>query len=152
MKRALVFLAALALGGGCADSAPDGSAPIPPPSRPNVLLVSIDTLRADHLGCYGYGRDTSPALDALAAQGLQFVYAYAPSPSTSPSHATLFADGEWDTCLQCHDFHGNHDLKRGEHEFPVSMDEAFGLEAVRSYLRDGARVYGAPIHAAKEDN
>ena len=69
-----------------------------------------------------------------------------------PSHATLFADGEWDTCLQCHDFHGNHDLKRGEHEFPVSMDEAFDLEAVRSYLRDGARVYGAPIHAAKEDN
>ena len=40
------------------------------PARPNVLLISVDTLRADHLGCYGYGRPTSPALDRLALEGV----------------------------------------------------------------------------------
>ncbi len=48
----------------------------------NVLLITIDTLRADHLGAYGYRRDTSPALDALAAQGTLFVNGWAHAPST----------------------------------------------------------------------
>src|SRR5262249_51517991 len=39
------------------------------PSRPNVLLISLDTTRADHLGCYGYTRPTTPNLDRLAARG-----------------------------------------------------------------------------------
>jgi len=69
-----------------------------------------------------------------------------------PSHAALFSSGQWETCLQCHDFHGNHDLRRGPRDFPAAMGEAFDLEAVRSYLGDGARVYGEPTHAAKEDN
>lgn len=68
-----------------------------------------------------------------------------------PSHASLFADARWETCLQCHDFHGNHDLRRGPHGFPARMDEAFDLAAVRRYLLDGARVYGAPTHPAKEE-
>ncbi len=58
--------------------------------RPNVLIISLDTTRPDHLGLYGYHRETSPALDAFAAQGVVFDRAYAPSPSTVPSHATLF--------------------------------------------------------------
>ncbi|MCJ7681276.1 MAG: sulfatase-like hydrolase/transferase, partial [Candidatus Aminicenantes bacterium] len=45
-------------------------------TRPNVILVSIDTLRADHLGCYGYARDTSPNIDALARDSALFRYAY----------------------------------------------------------------------------
>ncbi len=40
--------------------------------RPNVLFVTVDTLRADHLGCYGYRRDTSPRIDALAREGVMF--------------------------------------------------------------------------------
>ncbi len=52
------------------------------PSDLNVLLITIDTLRADHLGSYGYSRDTSPALDALAADGLVFENAWAHAPST----------------------------------------------------------------------
>jgi len=56
---------------------------------PNVLLVSIDTLRADHLGCYGYRRETSPGIDALAAEGALFRTVVAPSPWTLPSHLTL---------------------------------------------------------------
>jgi arylsulfatase A-like enzyme len=55
-----------------------------------IVLVTIDTLRADHLGLYGYPRPTSPFLDELAARGVVFERAYAPMPTTAPSHATLF--------------------------------------------------------------
>jgi arylsulfatase A-like enzyme len=67
------------------------SAPPPAPSpRPrHLVLVSIDTLRADHLGCYGYGRPTSPAIDAIAREGVVFEDASATSPWTKPSHASL---------------------------------------------------------------
>ncbi|MBY0274263.1 sulfatase [Candidatus Binatia bacterium] len=60
------------------------------PARPSVLLVTIDTLRADHVSAYGYARKTSPQLDALAADGALFETAYAASSATGPSHATLF--------------------------------------------------------------
>jgi arylsulfatase A-like enzyme len=57
---------------------------------PNVLLVSIDTLRADHLGAYGYGLPTSPAIDRrLADAGVTFENVYSQSPKTTPSHMTM---------------------------------------------------------------
>ncbi|QDU84358.1 Choline-sulfatase [Planctomycetes bacterium Pla163] len=56
----------------------------------DVLLISIDTLRADRLGCYGHERPTSPTIDALAARGVRFTEAYAPDCGTAQSHATLF--------------------------------------------------------------
>jgi len=59
-------------------------------ARPDVLLVTIDTLRADRLGAYGYPRPTSPGFDRLASGGALFEVAYAPMGATSPSHATLF--------------------------------------------------------------
>jgi arylsulfatase A-like enzyme len=59
-------------------------------SRPNVLLIVIDTLRWDHVGSYGAERDTTPALDRLAGDGVRFERAYAPSGWTNPSIATLF--------------------------------------------------------------
>ncbi len=58
-----------------------------PPRR--IVLISIDTLRPDHLGAYGYPRPTSPVLDAVAKQGVVFEDASAPSPWTLPSHASL---------------------------------------------------------------
>ena len=58
--------------------------------RPNVVLVTLDTTRADKLGCYGYYRDTTPALDALAAESLVFERCLAPVSQTLPSHASLF--------------------------------------------------------------
>jgi arylsulfatase A-like enzyme len=62
-----------------------------PPTPPrNLVLVSIDTLRADHLGTYGYHRDTSPALDRLAARSTVFLDAVAQAPNTLASHMTLF--------------------------------------------------------------
>ena len=61
----------------------------PSPRIGNVVLVTIDTLRADHLGCYGYPRPTSPFLDSLAARSLLFERAVSASSHTAPSHATL---------------------------------------------------------------
>ena len=55
----------------------------------NVVLIVVDTLRADHLGCYGYGRDTSPNVDALAAEGLVFEQLIAPAIPTHPAFTTL---------------------------------------------------------------
>lgn len=61
-----------------------------PPSPPkNVLLISVDTLRADRLGCYGYARPTSPRIDGLAAQGIRFHQAISQAPWTTPSHTSL---------------------------------------------------------------
>ena len=57
--------------------------------RPNIVLISLDTLRPDHLGCYGGSREVSPRLDALAAQGLRFTQAYSVSSYTLPSHASM---------------------------------------------------------------
>lgn len=59
------------------------------PGAPNVVVVIVDTLRADHLSSYGYERDTSPFIDSLAAQGVRFETAIAPSSWTQPSHASL---------------------------------------------------------------
>lgn len=61
----------------------------PPKEKYNLILISIDTLRADHLGCYGYKRPTSLLLDSLAAEGVLFEDVTAPSPWTLPSHASL---------------------------------------------------------------
>jgi arylsulfatase len=58
-------------------------------TRPNVLLITIDTLRADHLGAYGYALPTSPAFDALAAEGVRFANAFTPVPTTAPALASL---------------------------------------------------------------
>jgi arylsulfatase A-like enzyme len=61
-----------------------------PPSPPkNVLLISVDTLRADRLGCYGYARPTTPRIDGLAAQGIRFHQAISQAPWTTPSHTSL---------------------------------------------------------------
>jgi arylsulfatase A-like enzyme len=58
-------------------------------ARRNVLLLTIDSLRADHLGCYGYGPPTSPRIDAFAAQAALFRHAYATTPWTLPSHVSI---------------------------------------------------------------
>jgi arylsulfatase A-like enzyme len=61
----------------------------PGSDRPHVILISIDTLRADHLGCYGYERPTSPVIDALAAESIRFENAISQAGWTLPSHMSL---------------------------------------------------------------
>ena len=55
----------------------------------NVLLITLDTTRADHLGCYGYGPARTPNLDRLAAEGVRFARAYCPAPLTLPAHSSI---------------------------------------------------------------
>jgi arylsulfatase len=59
------------------------------PTRPNLLLIVVDTLRADHLGCYGHEQATSPAIDALAGEGIRFERAYSSAPWTKPSVGSI---------------------------------------------------------------
>ncbi len=77
---AVALVAVLAMLSGCRHTAP---------SYDNVVLVTIDTLRADHLGLYGYPRPTSPYLDQLGREGVVFWHAVAASSHTAPSHATI---------------------------------------------------------------
>jgi arylsulfatase A-like enzyme len=65
-------------------------APTQPVRAPNLIVVSIDTLRADRLGSYGYPRPTSPHIDALAARGVRFEHVIAETSWTLPAHMTLF--------------------------------------------------------------
>jgi arylsulfatase A-like enzyme/Flp pilus assembly protein TadD len=76
------------------------------PSKPNVLLVTIDTLRPDHLGCYGYRRITTPNIDSLATDGIRFEKAFTPVPITLPAHAALLT-GTYPLYNGMHDFSGN---------------------------------------------
>lgn len=57
--------------------------------KPNILLITIDTLRRDHLGVYGYPRETSPFIDQLAGNGVMFRNVITPIPLTAPSHASI---------------------------------------------------------------
>jgi arylsulfatase A-like enzyme/tetratricopeptide (TPR) repeat protein len=58
-------------------------------SSNNVLLITLDTTRADHLGCYGYKSAKTPNLDRLAREGIRFARAYCPAPLTLPAHASI---------------------------------------------------------------
>lgn len=93
---------------------------------PHVILVSLDTLRADHLGCYGYRRPTSPHLDALAARGFRFAQAVSQSPWTRPSHKSLFT--------------GQYPLSRGGAEA-----ERFATVLWRAGYRTGALTGGGQV-------
>jgi arylsulfatase A-like enzyme/Flp pilus assembly protein TadD len=73
---------------------------------PNVLLITIDTLRADHLGCYGYRQIRTPNIDRLAVEGVRFERAYSPVPITLPAHAAIFT-GSYPMRTGMHDFSGN---------------------------------------------
>ncbi len=89
------LLLGLACGGPVGDSdsaAPSATAPgVANGERRNVLLITVDTLRADRLGCYGYRLDTSPTIDALADGGVRFVDATVQWPKTWPSLASMLS-------------------------------------------------------------
>jgi arylsulfatase A-like enzyme/Tfp pilus assembly protein PilF len=72
----------------------------------NVVLITIDTLRADHLGCYGDASIRTPSIDQLAREGVRFTGAYTPVPITLPAHAALLT-GEFPLANGMHDFSSN---------------------------------------------
>lgn len=63
--------------------------PSPSGTKPDVFLITIDTLRADHVACYGYKQIETPAIDALASDGVRFTQAFTHSPITNTSHITI---------------------------------------------------------------
>jgi arylsulfatase A-like enzyme/cytochrome c-type biogenesis protein CcmH/NrfG len=77
-----------------------------PDVLPNVVFITIDTLRADHLGCYGYKQIRTPHIDALAADGFRFERAFTPVPVTLPAHTAIFT-GTYPLFSGMHDFSGN---------------------------------------------
>src|SRR5262245_26362380 len=79
-RAALAALVLAAVATGCGGK----------PAGKSIVVITLDTTRSDHLGCYGYPLPTSPNIDALAQQGVLFEQAYAPMPQTLPSHSTLF--------------------------------------------------------------
>lgn len=83
-----------------------GSAPCTVRAAPNVVVVTIDTLRADHLACYGYGRIKTPHIDQLASTGIRFANAFTPVPITLPAHTALMT-GAYPMATGVRDFSGN---------------------------------------------
>ena len=74
----------LAVDARAADDAPRTA------ERPNIILISLDTVRPDHLGCYGYQRKTSANIDRIAKEGVVFTQAFSQACTTFPSHLAIF--------------------------------------------------------------
>jgi arylsulfatase A-like enzyme len=84
------IVAGLVAGGDRLKQWREASRALPHPDSPNVLLIVLDTVRADHLSLHGYSRPTSPGLGRLAQRGIRFNEARATAPWTLPSHASMF--------------------------------------------------------------
>jgi arylsulfatase A-like enzyme/predicted Zn-dependent protease len=122
----LAVCAAVALVHGCGGSR----------QRPNVLLVTLDTTRADHVGCYGASPSPTPNLDRLAREGIVFEHALTPIPLTLPSHSTILTG-------QIPSRHGVRN--NGAYVLPPSAEtlaEAFG----RAGYQTGAFVSAFVLH------
>ena len=100
--------------------------------QPNILLISIDTCRADHLSCYGHKPQTTPNIDALAAQGILFENAISPVPQTLPAHSSMFTG-------TIPPYHGVHD------NLGYQLDDS--NITLAEILRDAGFATGAAISA-----
>ena len=102
------------------------------PQRPDVVLVSIDSLRADHLGAYGYPQPTSPVFDGLADEGVLFENAVSTTSWTLPAHAALFT--------------GLYDSAHGviQDRFRLASNRVTLAEAMRDAGYQTAGFYGGP--------
>ncbi|KKL94348.1 hypothetical protein LCGC14_1865580, partial [marine sediment metagenome] len=109
LLRASIILAIVAFVGGCKDaSKPQGKSPGSARAGDvNVLLITLDTTRADRLGCYRYAKAQTPALDSLAAKGMRVDQAFTHVPLTLPAHGSLLTG-------MLPPEHGLHDNARGK--------------------------------------
>ena len=108
-----------------------------PAAAPNVVVITIDTLRADHLGCYGYKQIRTPNIDALAAEGARFERAYTAVPVTLPSHTVMFT--------------GTYPMRSGMHDFAANKLGP-GQPTLASVLKEHGYVTGAVIGSAVLDS
>jgi arylsulfatase len=121
----------------------------------NTLLIAIDSLRADHLGCYGYHRDTSPNLDALARDGALFARMFAPGIPTQPSFSTIYT-GQYPLTHGIVS-HGGNETLGSEHPFFTEALQRAGfvtcavdnMYSMRPWFARGYEFYIDPSHRAK---
>jgi arylsulfatase A-like enzyme/Flp pilus assembly protein TadD len=113
------------------------SAVAAPSPAPNVVVITIDTLRADHLGCYGDKQIKTPTIDALAQDGVRFERAYTPVPVTLPAHSSLFT--------------GTYPLRSGMHDFADNKLNP-SQATLASVLKENGYVTGAVIGSAVLDS
>jgi arylsulfatase A-like enzyme len=92
--------------------------------RPNIILMVIDALRPDHLPAYGYHRDVSPTIDAIAAEGVVFERAIAAAPWTQPSIASLFC-GKYPGVHRVLDYNLADRMRRGKASRIAVFDDSF---------------------------
>src|SRR5215813_12696161 len=104
---------------------------------PNVVVVTIDTLRPDHLGCYGYTQIHTPNIDSLSADGIRFDRAYTSVPVTLPSHTTIFT--------------GTYPIYSGMHDFAANKLNAT-QPTLASVLKEHGYVTGAVVASAVLDS
>ncbi|WP_435063650.1 sulfatase family protein [Halobaculum sp. EA56] len=118
-------------------------------NRPNILLLVLDATRADHLSCYGHSRETTPAIDRMANNGVRFTNAFANSNWTGTSHAALFTGLLPSTSGV---YAGNQTLPRDVETLPEALQRAgystFGVSA-GAHLR-GSRGYDRGFDRFKE--
>src|SRR5713101_8824135 len=103
----------------------------------NVVLITIDTLRADHVGCYGYKQIKTPNIDGLAADGVLFESAFAVVPVTLPSHSSMLT--------------GTYPMLSGMHDFSVNKLSPL-QPTLASVLKQAGYQTGAVIGAAVLDS
>ncbi|HEX6885817.1 MAG TPA: sulfatase [Planctomycetota bacterium] len=153
--RRLAWILGAGLVVGCSRGEPEASgageqagSPVPPaagllPEPPTIVWITIDTLRREHLSCYGYFRATTPNLDALAAEGLLFERAVSSVASTLPAHLTLL------TGLYPHQ-HGMTSNRRGASVSYVSELGRLSLAEVlrRAGYRTAGFASATPLAAA----
>ncbi len=135
----------------CGTAGGPGSAP-----DVNIILISIDTLRADHLGCYGYPRPTSPAIDTFRGDAVLFEKAIAHAPSTLHSHASILSSllpfhhqASWDARTRMPDevisvteVLENHGYATAAITGGGQMDKLFGLDqGFGSYEQPGTQSF-----------
>ncbi len=102
----------------------------------NVLLITLDTTRADHLGCYGNSAARTPNLDGLAREGIVFARAYCPAPLTLPSHVSIM------TGL----YPAAHGVRNNGHEVPA------GIRTLAEILKGRGYATGAFVSAFSVDS
>ncbi|MCD6451953.1 MAG: sulfatase-like hydrolase/transferase [Acidobacteria bacterium] len=131
-----------------------------PPPRYNLILITIDTLRADHLGCYGYQKIKTPNIDKLASSGIRFARTYCQVPITLPSHTSIMT-GTYPFVHQVRDniiYHASpslitlaevlkrHSYKTGAVVGSFLLDSEFGLDQGFDYYYDNFKRTGGATY------
>ena len=111
---------------------------------PDVVFVTLDTTRADHLGVYGHSRPTSPEIDRFASDGVTYRRAWSTAPWTLPSHASMFTG-------QLPRTHGARFNKEGEEMFVANYARRIARFSGARFNKEGEEMFGNRVSRLGED-